>query len=96
MVELIDDGLNFSFPEVHPQGTVKLTKSSSSDPQDTGLEPVANPPCWGSETAVSLNLTIPPRHTFHLHRKETEGRYNHRQAHTYQTPLRYLRENPLN
>ena len=39
--------------------TVKLTKSSSSDPQDTGLEPVANPPCWGSETAVSLNLTIP-------------------------------------
>ena len=37
-----------------------------------------------------------PRHTFHLHRKETEGRYNHRQAHTYQTPLRYLRENPLN
>ena len=42
-----------------PIGTVKLTKSSSSDPQDTGLEPVANPPCWGSETAVSLNLTIP-------------------------------------
>ena len=41
--------------------TVKLTKSSSSDPQDTGLEPVANPPCWGSETAVSLNLTIPLR-----------------------------------
>ena len=41
------------------RGTVKLTKSSSSDPQDTGLEPVANPPCWGSETAVSLNLTIP-------------------------------------
>ena len=39
--------------------TVKLTKSSSSDPQDAGLEPVANPPCWGSETAVSLNLTIP-------------------------------------
>ena len=39
--------------------TVKLTNSSSSDPQDTGLEPVANPPCWGSETAVSLNLTIP-------------------------------------
>ena len=40
---------------------VKLTKSSSIDPQDTGLEPVANPPCWASETAVSLNLTIPDR-----------------------------------
>ena len=40
-------------------GTVKLTKSSSFDPQDTGLEPAVNPPCWGSETAVSLNLTIP-------------------------------------
>ena len=41
------------------EGTVKLTKSSSIDPQDTGLEPAVNPPCWGSETAVSLNLTIP-------------------------------------
>ena len=41
--------------------TVKLTKSSSIDPQDTGLDPAVNPPCWGSETAVSLNLTIPVR-----------------------------------
>ena len=40
-------------------GTVKLTKSSAIDPQDTGLEPVVNPPCWASETLVSLNLTIP-------------------------------------
>ena len=39
--------------------TVKLTKSSSIDPQDTGLEPAVNPPYWGSETAVSLNLTVP-------------------------------------
>ena len=39
--------------------TVKLTESSSIDPQDTGLESAVNPPCWGSETAVSLNLTIP-------------------------------------
>ena len=28
-------------------------------PQDTGLQPVVNPPCWASQTAVSLNLTIP-------------------------------------
>ena len=39
--------------------TVKLTKSESIDPQDTGLDPVVNPPCWASETAVSLNFAIP-------------------------------------
>ena len=43
-------------------GTVKLTKSWSIYPQDTGLEPVVNPPYWASETAISLNLTIPPEH----------------------------------
>ena len=37
-------------------GIVKLTKSSSIDPEDTGLQPVANPPCWASKTAVSLSL----------------------------------------
>ena len=41
------------------QGIVTLTKSSSSDPQDTGLQSVANPPYWASKAAVSLNLTIP-------------------------------------
>ena len=41
-------------------GIVKLTKSSSIDPQDTGLKPVVNPPYWASEVAVSINLTIPP------------------------------------
>ena len=41
-------------------GIVKLTKSSSSDPQDTGLQSVANPPYWAPKAAVSLNLTIPP------------------------------------
>ena len=40
-------------------GIVKLTESSSINPQDTGLQPVANPPCWASKTAVSPNLTIP-------------------------------------
>ena len=40
------------------EGIVKLTKSSLIDPQDTGLKPVANPPCLASETAVSP-LTIP-------------------------------------
>ena len=40
------------------QGIVKLAKSESIDPQDTGPEPVVNPPCWASETVVSLNLTV--------------------------------------
>ena len=39
--------------------TVKLAKSESIDPQDTGPEPVVNPPCWASIIAVSFNLTIP-------------------------------------
>ena len=36
-----------------------------------------------------------PRHTFHLHLKETEWRYNNRHADKYQTLLKYLRQNPL-
>ena len=40
-------------------GIVKLTHSSSIDPQDAELQPVVNPPCWASKTAVSFNLTIP-------------------------------------
>ena len=46
-------------PRRHARGIVKLTKSSSIDPQDTGLQPVANPPCWAPKTAASLNLTGP-------------------------------------
>ena len=45
-------------------GIVKLTNSSSIDPQDAGLQPVVNPPCWASKTAVSFNLTIPSRVLF--------------------------------
>ena len=37
----------------------KLTKNQPPHPQDAGLDPVVNPPYWASETAVSLNLTIP-------------------------------------
>ena len=36
-----------------------------------------------------------PRHTFHLHLKETEWRYNNRHADKYRTLLKYLRQNPL-
>ena len=44
---------------VDQDGIVKLTSSSSIDPQDAGLQPVVNQPCWASKTAVSFNLTIP-------------------------------------
>ena len=36
-----------------------------------------------------------PKHTFHLHLKETEWRYNHRRADKYKCLLQYLRKNPL-
>jgi transposase-like protein len=36
-----------------------------------------------------------PKHTFHLHLKETEWRFNHRGSNKVRTLLRYLRENPL-
>ena len=35
-----------------------------------------------------------PKHTFHLHLKETEWRYNHRHSNMGKTLLTYLRENP--
>jgi len=31
-----------------------------------------------------------PKHTFHLHHKETEWRYNHRHLNKYKTLLSYL------
>ncbi len=36
-----------------------------------------------------------PRHTFYLHLKESEWRFNHRQEDLYQSLLRLLREHPL-
>ena len=36
-----------------------------------------------------------PEHTFLLHLKETEFRFNHRKDDLYQTLLKYLRQNPL-
>ena len=38
------------------KGTVKLTKSWSIYPQDTGLEPVVNPPYWASENGHQPQL----------------------------------------
>ena len=41
------------------KGIVKLTKTRLTDPQDDGLEPVANRACWGAVSPILLNLTIP-------------------------------------
>ena len=56
--ERAKDGIDVTDKAILANLTVKLTKSSSIDPQDTGLQPVANPPCWASKAAVSLNLTV--------------------------------------
>jgi len=36
-----------------------------------------------------------PKHTFYLHLKETEFRFNHRRANVYQAVLKLLRDNPI-
>ena len=41
------------------------------------------------------NSTAPPKHTFELHLKETEFRFNHRHVALYKTLLTLLRKRPL-
>ena len=50
---------------------------------------------WGLAKVQLAKFKGLPRHTFHLHLKETEWRYNHRHADKYKTLLRYLRQNPI-
>ena len=50
---------------------------------------------WGLAKVRLAKFKGLPRHTFHLHLKETEWRYNHRHADKYKTLLRYLRQNPI-
>ncbi len=50
---------------------------------------------WGLAKVRLAKFKGLPRHTFHLHLKETEWRYNHRHADRYKTLLRYLRQNPI-
>ena len=50
---------------------------------------------WGLAKVRLAKFKGLPRHTFHLHLKETEWRYNNRHADKYQTLLKYLRQNPL-
>ncbi len=50
---------------------------------------------WGMAKVRMAKFKGLPKHTFHLHLKETEWRYNHRRSNTYNILLSYLRENPL-
>lgn len=50
---------------------------------------------WGMAKVRLAKFKGLPKHTFHLHLKETEWRYNHRSLNTYKILLSYLRENPL-
>ncbi|WP_428539759.1 IS1595 family transposase [Profundibacter sp.] len=50
---------------------------------------------WGLAKLRLAKFKGLPKHTFHLHLKETEWRYNHRNLNKYKILLSYLRENPL-
>ena len=50
---------------------------------------------WGLAKVRLSKFKGLPKHTFHLHLKETEWRYNHRRSNKYKTLLSYLRENPV-
>ncbi len=50
---------------------------------------------WGLAKVRLSKFKGLPKHTFHLHLKETEWRYNHRHSNKYKTLLTYLRENPV-
>ena len=50
---------------------------------------------WGLAKVRLTQFKGLPKHTFHLHLKETEWRYNHRHADKYTCLLQYPRKNPL-
>ncbi len=50
---------------------------------------------WGMAKVRLSKLKGLPKHTLHLHLKETEWRYNHRTSDKPKLLLRYLRESPL-
>ena len=50
---------------------------------------------WGMAKVRLSKFKGLPSHTFHLHLKETEWRYNHRKDNRYKLLLSYLRDKPL-
>ena len=51
--------------------------------------------CWSYAKHRLVQFNGVPKHTFYLHLKETEFRFNHRHDDLYKILLRMLRENPL-
>lgn len=50
---------------------------------------------WGLAKVRFVKFKGIPKHTFHLHLKECEWRYNHRGTDKYKTLLSYLRNDPV-
>ena len=50
---------------------------------------------WGMAKVRLAKFKGLPKHTFHLHLKETEWRYNHRHDDIGKILLKYLRQKPL-
>jgi transposase len=50
---------------------------------------------WGMAKVRLTKFKGLPKHTFHLHLKETEWRYNNRHDNKYKTLLNYLKNNPV-
>jgi transposase len=50
---------------------------------------------WGMTKVRLAKFKGLPKHTFLLHLKETEWRFNHRHSHLYKLLLSYLRQRPL-
>ena len=50
---------------------------------------------WGMAKVRLAKFKGLPKHTFHLHLKETEWRFNHRASNKVRLLLRSLRENPI-
>ena len=70
--------------------TMPATSSPKAPPIST-----ASKGFWGLAKVRLTQFKGLPKHTFHLHLKETEWRYNHRRADKYKCLLQYLRKNPL-
>ena len=50
---------------------------------------------WGMAKVRLSKFKGLPKHTFHLHLKETEWRYNHRHSNKHKILLSMLRKNPV-
>ena len=75
--------------------TSASTMPATSAPKATTVHINGIEGFWGLAKVRLTPFKGLPKHTFHLHLKETEWRYNHRRADKYKCLLQYLRMNPL-